>query len=69
MDDATKKMLEPLHKRHEDKATYYEITSVLKPDKAESLKPEDRIYRKACNICGFPVERESKPWTKEELND
>lgn len=50
--------LEQLHNGHKDTATYYEVSSVLKPGKAESLKPEDRIYRKACDTCGFLVEYE-----------
>jgi hypothetical protein len=45
-----------IHARHADDAKYYEISSVLKPGKSNSLDPNDRINRKACEVCGFVAE-------------
>lgn len=58
MDEQDEELLKRLHARHSKAAKFYEISSVLKPGKDESLDPSDRIYRKACETCGFVIESE-----------
>jgi hypothetical protein len=61
--------LERIHNRHKDTATYYEVSSVLKPGKAESLKPEDRIHRKACESCGLVIEASPTDEKSDPMHD
>ena len=54
--------MEEVKHKHTIPFEWIDISSVLKPGKSESLKPEDRVYQRACNLCGYVIKSEGKPF-------